>query len=207
MPSSERTTVHVRRAIAGDATSLGWLIERFTPGLLAQARYRMGPELARRVDPQDVVQDAWTIAIPRLGELSTDDRRATPVALCFLTSIVLFRTNQLLRAHLRRATRLETASPDALPTADEGALTAAIQRETVRIVLEHVDALDPLDREVLILRGLEQRPGKEVAELLETSVEAIYVRYHRAIQRLRKALPDSLFADPAFSAQDGGDQG
>jgi RNA polymerase sigma-70 factor (ECF subfamily) len=189
--------------MSGDTASLGWLVERFSPGLLAQARYRMGPVLARRIDPDDVVQDAWLIAIPRLGELAVADRRATPTVLRFLSSIVLYRTNQLLRAHLRRTTRQGQESPDALPTPDEGALTQAIRRETVRIVLAQVDALDPADQEVLVLRGLEQRAGKEVAELLGVSVEAVYVRYHRAIRRLRAALPDSLFADPAFSPDEG----
>ncbi len=203
MPPPLDTTAQVRRAIAGDMQSLEWLVERFSPGLLAQARYRMGPDLARLVDPQDVVQDAWAIAIPKLHELAIEDRRATPITLKFLTSIVLFRTNHLLRAHIRRTAQRSTEDADGLPAREDGALTTAIRRETVQIVLDQLEALDPADREVLILRGLEQRPGKEVAELLATSADAIYVRYHRAIRRLRAALPGSLFADPALADPDG----
>ena len=42
------TTLHVRRA---------------------QAEYRLGPRLRRHVDPDDMVQEVWATALPRLPEL------------------------------------------------------------------------------------------------------------------------------------------
>ena len=39
------TTFHVRRAREGDAPSLEWIVNRFAPVLLANARYRLGKGL------------------------------------------------------------------------------------------------------------------------------------------------------------------
>ena len=44
MADQNLTTLHVRQAVAGDLDSQSWIIERFTPLLLAQARYRSGVE-------------------------------------------------------------------------------------------------------------------------------------------------------------------
>ena len=45
----EPTTMHVRRAIDGDRTSLEWLVTRLSPYLRAQASYRLGPAMSRRL--------------------------------------------------------------------------------------------------------------------------------------------------------------
>ena len=44
------TSVHLRRAIDGDETSLDWIVERLTPLLLAQARYRTTQLLGHEPD-------------------------------------------------------------------------------------------------------------------------------------------------------------
>ena len=41
------TTFHVRRAREGDAPSLEWIVNRFAPVLLANARYRLGKGLSK----------------------------------------------------------------------------------------------------------------------------------------------------------------
>ena len=76
----EDTTTLVRRAKLGDHESLATLVEKLTPLLLAQARYRLGTSNTE-VDPDDVVQEVWARALPRLPELSDRDGRQTPVLL------------------------------------------------------------------------------------------------------------------------------
>jgi len=80
------TTLHVRRAKGGDRDSLAWLADRFSPLLLAQARYRLRGRLARWVQPEDVVQDVWAVALPALPGLEASDGRETPVVLKFLAT-------------------------------------------------------------------------------------------------------------------------
>ena len=63
---SDDSIVRVRAAIAGDDDGLAWLVERYTPLLLAQAKNRIGRELGRVVGADDLVQEVWAIALPKL---------------------------------------------------------------------------------------------------------------------------------------------
>ena len=50
-----------------------------------------------------------------------------------------------------------------------------------------------MDREIILLRGIEELSTKSVAMLLELSPDAVYKRYRRALQKLRARLPGSVF--------------
>jgi RNA polymerase sigma factor (sigma-70 family) len=181
------TTLHVRRARAGDGESTAWLVQRFGPLLLAQARYRMGPRLLARVDPEDVVQEVWATALPRLGELALREGRATPVMLRFLATAVLHQVNNLLR---RAATSERAAGGGAtsLVASTGGPLTRASAAEEARRLLAAIDALDERDRELLILRGIEQLDLDEVAAQLGLRPNTCSQAYRRALERLRQRV-------------------
>ena len=100
------TTIHVQRAKHGDEASLDWVVRRFTPLLLAQARYRLGASLRTHYDPEDLVSEVWAIALPRLPDLTVRDGRATPVLVKFLATTLLFRVNSLMRKLAARSGRL-----------------------------------------------------------------------------------------------------
>jgi RNA polymerase sigma-70 factor (ECF subfamily) len=55
-------------------------------------------------------------------------------------------------------------------------------------VVEALDVLDPLDREVLTLRHFEHLTGPEVSEVLGISPAAAGKRYIRALSRLRRVI-------------------
>jgi DNA-directed RNA polymerase specialized sigma24 family protein len=48
---------------------------------------------------------------------------------------------------------------------------------------------------VLLLRGIEQLPNKEVARLLGVDDATATRRYQKALERMRQALPGSIFAE------------
>lgn len=50
--------------------------------------------------------------------------------------------------------------------------------------------------EIIILRGIEQQPTEQVAEILEITPKTVFKRYSRALQRLRDSLPESIFSEP-----------
>jgi RNA polymerase sigma-70 factor (ECF subfamily) len=56
----------------------------------------------------------------------------------------------------------------------------------LRTVLE---TLDDMDREVLVLRHLEELGNNEVAQILGIDKYAASKRYLRALERLRRAMP------------------
>ena len=51
-----------------------------------------------------------------------------------------------------------------------------------------MDALKPLDREVLVLRHFEELANSEVAEVLGIEQKAASIRYVRAIERLKAVM-------------------
>lgn len=196
------TTIQVRGAAGGDATCLDWLVRHLTPWLLAAARYRLGPRLRAICDPEDVVADVWTVTLPRLGELAAREGRVTPVLLKFMSTTLLHRVNRLLERHVFGKPPM--VSPGAFATDASGAgldqiqdlatavISRAVRSERRTAVLAAIEALSDDDREILILRGIEQQPLAAVAAELELEPGTVAVRFHRALKRLRAALPDPV---------------
>lgn len=192
------TTMQLARAVDGDAASLEWVVQHLSPALRAFASYRIGSVLSKHVDPDDLVHDAWLAALPKLHELiGDDDRRRTPVLLKYLSQTIVFRIQALVRAHARRrgATGLPPVSASGVPAEISGAVTRAVRREVRDEVQRQLELLDDKDREVLLLRGIEQLSAKATATLLGIGVEAAHKRYQRALERLRTRLPDSVFCE------------
>lgn len=196
------TTIQVRGAAGGDATCLDWLVRHLTPWLLTAARYRLGRRLRAICDPEDVVADVWTVTLPRLGELAARDGRVTPVLLKFMSTTLLHKVNRLLERHVfgkppvvspgALATDASAAGLDQIQDLATAVISRAVRSERRTAVLAAIDALSDDDREVLILRGIEQQPLAVVAAELELDPGTVAVRFHRALKRLRSALPDPI---------------
>tara|TARA_R110002072_G_scaffold107517_1_gene233856 strand:- start:2711 stop:3460 length:750 start_codon:yes stop_codon:yes gene_type:complete len=198
------TTLHVRRAVDGDGSSLGWLVERLSPALHLQARYRLRGPLANWCDPADLVQDVWAVALPRLPDLVTRDGRMTPVLVRFLSTTLLHRVNRMLEGYLRGDRPKREASlvgNESAPGLDGAARTqdgvsASVGRgELQAVVHEAIETLSPGDRDVIVLRGIEQMSNNKVAEVLGVQPSAVTMRFQKALERLRQKLPDSVFVD------------
>lgn len=65
-----------------------------------------------------------------------------------------------------------------------------IRREMSECVREYVDRLAPAHRTVLVLSELEGFKNREIADILQISLENVKVRLHRARERLKKELDD-----------------
>ena len=76
----------------------------------------------------------------------------------------------------------------ALTDVDTPETLAAVRAELVLQVQEALNALDPLDREVVALRHFEQLSRVETAQVLGISEEAGAKRYIRALKRLKAVL-------------------
>lgn len=199
------TTVYARRARDGDSDALAWIVRRFSPVLLAQARYRIGRRLAAVADPEDLVNDVWLIVLRRLAEIPARGGRFTPVLMKFLSTTLLHRLQALLRKHIQgKPVRVEAdagalgASTDllaALPAMTRGVVTRVVAREQEAAVSDALQALGEVDREIIVLRGIEQNSTLAVAAQLGIEETAARVRYHRALKRLRAEMPRSIFAE------------
>lgn len=198
---SDPTSVCIAGAVAGDTASRDFLVERFSPVLLAQARYRM-QNLVRGTEPEDVVQETWAAALPKLRDLVPRDGRWTPVLLKFLSVILLRTVNDLLRRSLRRrggdvgrgGEPVTAVDPLAqLPVAVSGIVTRLARSDRQDAVQRALAELPPEEREVVVLRGIEQLPNREVARMLGVDDSVVTRRFQKALLRLRDLLPGSVF--------------
>jgi RNA polymerase sigma-70 factor, ECF subfamily len=169
---------------------------------------RLDRRLRGRVDASDVIQEAYLEAARR-----RDEYLAQPSPMPFFLWL-RFLTAQTLQALHRRhlgvqardvgrevsiaAGRVPEATSAAIAARllgrDTGASNAAIRAERKLRLERALNAMDPLDREVLALRHFEQLSNSECARVLELNESAATKRYVRALKRLKEiltALPDS----------------
>jgi len=163
---------------------------------------RIDRRIAPRVDPSDVVQEALADAAQSLSDYLRD--RPLPFY-PWLRQVTWERLLQLHRWHLLAKRRSVTREQIQIFDVTDGSgavlaerlvnsgsspsarLLAAELRERVRAALE---ALEPHDREVLVLRYLEQLATKEVAAVLGITEAAVKTRHRRALERLRRRLDE-----------------
>ncbi len=194
------TSLHLRRARDGDPNSLEEVVRRLSPLLLAQARYRLKAIASSVMDPEDLVADAWLRTLPRLRELTPRAGRLTPVVLTYLSTTLRRRAKDVLTAQLRRAPHGDADAPeqvDWLPADTRDVVTRVLQQERDSALHRAIEAMRAEDREVLVLRGLEQTPVRDVAAITGLSEDAVKKRYRRALQRLRERLPGSVLDELA----------
>ncbi|WP_420627604.1 RNA polymerase sigma factor [Candidatus Leptofilum sp.] len=70
--------------------------------------------------------------------------------------------------------------------------TAVQSRQTSHTVQQALARLRPKDRDIIVLRYLEELPSEDVAKILACSTSTVYVRLHRALSRLRTELAQEL---------------
>ncbi len=195
------TTHQVRRAVNGDAEGLDWLVRHLSPWLLALARYRLGPALRSLYDPEDLVEDTWLVVLPRLADLRARNDRLTPVLLKFMSTTLAQRANRLLERHVVGKPKssdplgIDALQRDGFTGTATGVVSRAIRDEEKASLLAAIDALGEPDREILLLRGVEQSPVDVVAAELGIPAGTVNVRYHRARARLRERFANSAAAE------------
>jgi RNA polymerase sigma-70 factor (ECF subfamily) len=193
----------LRRAKEGDEQAVGMLFEHHRERLLQMVRLRLDRRLSGRVDPSDVLQEAYIDLNRRFSEYVA--KPSVPFFL-WLRSLTGQRLVDLHRRHLgaqmRDAGQEVSLYRGVLPQASSVSLanqllgrmtspTQAVARAELQLRLqEALNALDPLDREILVLRHFEELSNNEAAELLGLQKSAASKRYIRAVVRLKDLLKD-----------------
>jgi len=204
---SEATSSRVQRAVGGDRERLGWVVAHFDPFVIAQVRLRLGAAAPQPDEIRDVVDEIWLVLLGKIGDLRPREGRLTPVLLKFLTTASFNVCNNHLRRAIadkdRRPHRDDAARPGSatpfsiaqLAARQTGVATRASWREIGERIGGALDSLEPDKVELLVLRLLEQRSNVEIATLLGIPRNTVAVRYRRALEKLRAALPSGIFAD------------
>src|SRR5262249_41779081 len=189
---------------AGDVAALGALFAHYRVRLRKMVHLRLDRRVAGRLDPSDVLQDAYLDVARRFPEYAAAP--AVPFYV-WLRELTGQRLIDLHRQHL--GTKMRDAGQEvslyrgALPQASSAALAqqllarvtsptqAAVRAEMQLKLQEALNSMDPIDREVVVLRHFEELNNIETAAVLGIEPPAVSKRYLRAIRRL-KAILDQI---------------
>jgi RNA polymerase sigma-70 factor (ECF subfamily) len=189
------------QAAAGDGPALAELFERHRGRLEQMIRLRMDRRLQGRLDPADVLQEAYLEYARRFGEYAANPALPFYLWLRLLTGQKLV---ALHRHHLGAKVRnaglevslhhgdMPRASSASLAELLLGRLTspsrAVIRAETQLRVQEALNSMDPVDREILVLRHFEMLSSEEAAQVLGLKRQAASNRHARALKRLKEIM-------------------
>ncbi|MCS7305267.1 MAG: sigma-70 family RNA polymerase sigma factor [Thermoguttaceae bacterium] len=198
----EETRDRLRR---GGQAALAREFLRHRHRLRRMIEVRLDRRLLGRVDPSEVLEEAFLEAVRRLDQYLAQP--PMPLFLWFRYLIgqrILAWHERLLGQQAEQPPSENIAGPSIRrPQADSASLSMHLagqfnqdgqipQRQNISVHIEQIiSQLDPLDREILALRHFEQLNNQEVAEELGLSPATASHRYIQALEKLG-ALLNSL---------------
>jgi len=192
----------LQSASGGDQQAMAMAFDRYRGRLERMVRVRLDPRVRARLDVDDVVQDAYVEASRRLPEYLQERKVPFYLWLRFITGQKLIEAHRVHGAGKRDVRRERDAGgqrDDSLGgtatvlasqlLASQTSPSGVVHRDEMRQRLEQtLEALDAVDREVIILRHHEHLTNAEAAEVLGVNPNAAAQRHFRALQKMRETL-------------------
>ena len=177
----------IRQTIAGDTDSFAVLVRRYQDRLYNS----MVHFLRNTTDAEDVVQDAFVLALTRLDSFKGNSQ--------FYTWLYRIAHNVAI-SRLRR--KKPTLSLDRLTTGDGSGETGRLdipdggaapedrmrRQEDVSTLMRAMDDLSEEHRGILLLREMEGMDYEQIADVLRLAVGTVRSRLHRARGQLRERV-------------------
>ncbi|HEX9288765.1 MAG TPA: sigma-70 family RNA polymerase sigma factor [Anaeromyxobacteraceae bacterium] len=184
-------------ARAGDKAAIERLLERHQNRI-----FRFGMKMCGAVeDAQDVLQETLIAAARGIP----DFRGASSVSTWLYTIARSFclkhhRTSKFAPVHVESLDDVASEAHD-IADAQRGPEELAAGKQVRTALQDAIGGLDPMYREVLVLRDVEGLSAAEVADVLGLSVEAVKSRLHRARVTVRQVIAPALGTrEPAAAA-------
>jgi len=195
------TDTLLEMASQNDPRAVQQLLQRHRPRLRQMVAVRLDSRLAARLDASDVVQEVLLEASQHLP----DYLRERPLPFYpWLRQIAWQRLTKLYARHVGAQKRSVLREEPVMALSGQSVAWLAerlvaggtspsrdfLREEMARRVRHALGRLKADDREVLVLRFLEQMTMAEVAAVLEITEPAAAMRQVRALERLRELLKD-----------------
>lgn len=180
--------------------ALGLLLEKHRARLLRMVELRMDPGLKARLGASDVLQDAFMEIAGRIDAYLADPKMPFFVWARFITSQRLLKLYRFHAGAKKRDVRREAKGDPAATSASligylmASGVTPSVVMAEGEFRTRMADALDtmnPLDREVLVLRHFEELTNVEAAQVLGIETSAASKRYLRALTRFTQVLREA----------------
>jgi RNA polymerase sigma-70 factor (ECF subfamily) len=190
----------LRRARNGDQEAVRWLLDRYRGRLRRMIGLRLDDRLASRLDASDVVQETLIDAAQRLETYL----RERPLPFYpWLHRLALERLAQTHRYHLRTLRRQagrefvvdnDWTGPsvrhlvDVLAASGTSPSGRLIREEDREAIWRALGELSEQDREILVMRYVDQLVFAEIAAVLGITDGAARLRHFHALQRIGPLL-------------------
>jgi RNA polymerase sigma-70 factor (ECF subfamily) len=189
----------LRAAQAGDAATLGRLLELYRRYLKVLARVQIGQRLQGKVDASDLVQETFLEAHQNFARFRGSSE---PELVRWLRQILAANLADLFRRYLgtqgrdvRLEREIEAAFDRSSVMLDRGLVAGgsspsqqAARREQAVLLADALEQLPENYREVLVLRHLEGLTFPEVAKRMERSQDSVEKLWMRGLARLRQIM-------------------
>lgn len=199
--TDEATRALIQAAISGDQRALARLFDQFRLPLRRMVELRMDDRLKGRVDPSDVLQEAYLDLAAKLENFQTRGKMSFFLWLRLVTGERLLNIHRRhLNAEKRDVRRELSIHQTYIPQAssvsiaghlignDSSASNRVIRAELRSKLRKTLDSMDEIDREIIALRHFEELSNVQIAEVLMISKTAASNRYIRAMARLKTIL-------------------
>ncbi len=156
--------------------------------LLSLIWLRMGPDLRKRMDPEDVLQE---VAIEAINYWHTLEDEAN--ARAWLVTLTKRKLARILRDQVgvaARDPRRENSMKTDLPVADRrsGPVTLADRKDRLVLLEEALQHLKPEHRDVIMMARIEKMSAREIGVEMDRSENAIHLLLGRALKSLAQHL-------------------
>ena len=191
------------RARNADAAALGQLLDRYRNYLTLLARTSIDVSLRGKTDASDLVQNTLLKACQRIDQFSG---RTEPEIAAWLRRILANNLiDEVRRFHSTEARQVSREqsledlldrSTDAIgnlvPSLGSSPSHRAARREMGVVLADALAELNPDQREVIMLRNLEELEWNQVAASMDRSAGAVRMLWIRALKQLRPLVESRL---------------
>ena len=188
----------VEQAKSGDKNALADLFNRYKRQLRSMIAFRMDHKLKGRVDPSDILQEAYLDLAKKLPDFESK-------GMSFFVWLRLVVSEKLLATHRHHLDVQKRDAGKEVRVMTNGNASSMILAEHLlgkytsvvgkaikveqQIKLKSVlDQMEETDREVIALRIFERLSNGEASEVLGLTKQTTSKRFFRAIERLRETV-------------------
>jgi RNA polymerase sigma-70 factor (ECF subfamily) len=194
MPVTDQDLIDAARA--GDRRALESLLERHQAAV-----YRFGMKMCgESEDAKDVLQETLFAAARTLPEFRGASSLSTWLYTIARSFCLKKRRTSKFAPQRIESLEAQTEAAKQIPDARRGPEEDAAGRQLKTVLDAAIAELDPMYREVLVLRDIEGLSAQAVAEVMGLSVEAVKSRLHRARVAVRERVAPHLVPGPVAAA-------
>lgn len=188
MPEKKRTTQElVSKAQKADREALEALFEKAYPDILQAARFRLGPELRKRMDTFDLAQAAYHDALKDLPRYRYKGKGS------FVRWLLAILENKI-RSQLQFFKRRRRDLRREVPIPEGASISSTTRSPATKLVAEEdrarleaaMDRLSEEHRNVIVSRYYLRLSWRDIGEQLGRSEEAAQMLCHRALAKLKQ---------------------